>query len=161
MTTRRPWERRTAAASSRSAADGCGSFGIVSPRILKAFDIDTEVFYAEMSWDRLMIEAERHSVRFSEIPKFPAVSRDLALLIDQQIPFSRIKEIALASEKKLLKEVTLFDVYEGKNLPQGKKSYAVNFVLQDEEKTLTDQRIDEVMKRIHRNMEKELDAQLR
>ncbi len=138
-----------------------GSFGIVSPRLLKAFDIDTEVFYAEMSWDRLMIETERQSVRFSEIPKFPAVSRDLALLIDQQIPFSRIKEIALASEKKLLKEVTLFDVYEGKNLPQGKKSYAVNFVLQDEEKTLTDQRIDEVMKRIHRNLGKELGAQLR
>lgn len=138
-----------------------GSFGIVSRAVRKSFDIDTDVFYAELNWDRLMRETEKQSVRFSEISKFPAVSRDLALLIDRQVPFSKIKQVALESEKKLLKEVTLFDVYEGKNLPEGKKSYAVNFVLQDEEKTLTDKQIDKVMKKIRQNLEKEVGAQLR
>ena len=138
-----------------------GSFGIVSRAVRKSFDINTDVFYAELNWDRLMRETEKQSVRFSEISKFPAVSRDLALLIDRQVPFSTIKQVALESEKKLLKEVTLFDVYEGKNLPEGKKSYAVNFVLQDEEKTLTDKQIDKVMKKIQLNLENKVGAQLR
>ncbi|MFA7583403.1 MAG: phenylalanine--tRNA ligase subunit beta, partial [Proteiniphilum sp.] len=88
-------------------------------------------------------------------------SRDLALLIGKEITFAQIEKIALKSEKKLLKEVTLFDVYEGKNLPEGKKSYAVNFLLQDEEKTLNDKQIDAVMQKIRQNLEKELGAQLR
>lgn len=138
-----------------------GNFGVVASKVLKPFDIETDVFYAELNWDRLMKENEKQSVRFTEISKFPAVSRDLALLIDQQIPFSKVHQVAVDSERKLLKKVSLFDVYEGKNLPEGKKSYAVNFQLQDNEKTLTDKQIDKVMKRIQQNLEKELGAQLR
>lgn len=138
-----------------------GFFGILSPAICKKFDIDTEVFFAEMNWDLLMKESEKQSVQFSEISRFPSVSRDLALLIDQQVSFDQIRQIALKSEKKLLKQISLFDVYEGKNLPEGKKSYAVNFVLLDEEKTLNDKQIDNVMTRILKNLEKELGAQLR
>lgn len=138
-----------------------GFFGIVSPKICKKFDIETEVFFAELNWDLLMKESEKQSVRFSEIARFPAVSRDLALLINKEITFDQIRQIALKSEKKLLKQVSLFDVYEGKNLPEGKKSYAVNFLLQDEEKTLNDKQIDNVMQRIQKSLEQELEAQLR
>jgi|AGTN01.3.fsa_nt_gi phenylalanyl-tRNA synthetase, beta subunit, non-spirochete bacterial len=138
-----------------------GNFGIVSPKIRETFDIGTDVFFAEMNWDVLMKETEKQSLRFSEIPKFPAVSRDLALLIDKNATFAQIRQIALKSEKKLLRQVSLFDVYEGRNLPEGKKSYAVNFLLQDEEKTLNDTQIDDVMKKIQQNLERELGAQLR
>jgi len=138
-----------------------GSFGIVAPSICKAFDIDTAVFFAEMNWDVLMKEREPQSVRFSEISRFPPVSRDLALLIDKSVTFAQIQQIAVASEKKLLKQISLFDVYEGKNLPEGKKSYAVNFLLQDEEKTLNDKQIDGVMRKIQQDLEKKLGAQLR
>jgi phenylalanyl-tRNA synthetase beta chain len=109
----------------------------------------------------LMRETEKLSVRYAEISKFPAVSRDLALLIDKNITFAQIEKIALKSEKNLLQQVSLFDVYEGENLPQGKKSYAVNFLLQDEEKTLNDKQIDTVMQKIQHNLERELGAQLR
>ncbi len=145
----------------RSHRRNIGSFGVVSKKVLDDFDIDTDVFYAEMSWDALMKETENYKVKFSEISKFPAVSRDLALLIDQSVKFAEIEQIALKSERKLLKQVSLFDVYEGKNLPEGKKSYAVNFMLQDESKTLTDKQIDAVMKKIQHNLEKELNASLR
>ncbi|HBB01701.1 MAG: phenylalanine--tRNA ligase subunit beta [Bacteroidetes bacterium GWD2_45_23] len=145
----------------RTAKQSIGSFGIVSPKISHLFDIDTAVYFAEMNWDALMKESEEHKVQFAEISRFPAVSRDLALLIGKEITFAQIEKIALKSEKKLLKEVTLFDVYEGKNLPEGKKSYAVNFLLQDEEKTLNDKQIDAVMQKIRQNLEKELGAQLR
>lgn len=138
-----------------------GSFGIVSPKINQQFDIETPVYFAEMNWDALMKETENQKVQFSEISRFPAVSRDLALLIDKEITFAQIEQIANQSEKKLLKAVSLFDVYEGKNLPEGKKSYAVNFLLQDEEKTLNDKQIDAVMQKIRQNLEKELGAQLR
>ena len=138
-----------------------GSFGIVNPQLCKQFDIDTVVFYAEMSWDKLMQESDKMSISFTEISRFPAVSRDLALLIDKQITFAQIEQVARNTEKKLLKQVSLFDVYEGKNLPEGKKSYAVNFLLQDETKTLNDKQIDGVMNRIRQNLEKELGAQLR
>ncbi|MBK5196440.1 MAG: phenylalanine--tRNA ligase subunit beta, partial [Proteiniphilum sp.] len=138
-----------------------GSFSIVSSKICKMFDIDTEVFFAELNWDMLMRETEKQSVRYSEISKFPAVRRDLALLIDKNITFAQIEQIALKSEKKLLKQVSLFDVYEGKNLPEGKISYAVNLLLQDEEKTLNDKQIDAVMQKIRHNLERELGAQLR
>ena len=145
----------------RTAKQTIGSFGIVSPKITHLFDIDTAVYFAEMNWDALMKETEKHKVQFAEISRFPAVSRDMALLIDKEITFAQIEKIALKSEKKLLKEVTLFDVYEGKNLPEGKKSYAVNFLLQDKEKTLNDKQIDAVMQKIRQNLEKELGAQLR
>ncbi|MEN6597521.1 MAG: phenylalanine--tRNA ligase subunit beta [Proteiniphilum sp.] len=145
----------------RTAKQIIGSFGIVSPKISHLFDIDAAVYFAEMNWDALMKETEEQKVQFSEISRFPAVSRDLALLIGKEITFAEIEQIALRSEKKLLKEVTLFDVYEGKNLPEGKKSYAVNFVLQDEEKTLNDKQIDAVMQKIRLNLEKGLEAQLR
>ena len=138
-----------------------GSFGIVSGNILKKFDIDTDVFFAEMNWDAVLKETSKSEVRFSEISKFPPVSRDLALLIDKNVTFAQIEQVAKKSERKLLKEISLFDVYEGKNLPEGKKSYAVNFVLQDEEKTLNDKQIDAVMQKIQLNLERELGAMLR
>jgi phenylalanyl-tRNA synthetase beta chain len=138
-----------------------GMWGVVQKKVLKTFDIDTNVFFAEISWDALVKETDKQSVQFAEISKFPAVSRDLALLIDKKITFADIEQVARKSEKKLLSEVSLFDVYEGKNLPEGKKSYAINFVLQDTEKTLNDNQIDAVMQKIQRNLEKELNAQLR
>ncbi len=138
-----------------------GSWGIVSPRVRKMFDIDTDVFFAEINMDVLLRKTANRAVRFSEISKFPAVSRDMALLVDKNVTFAQIEQIARKSGKKLLKEVSLFDVYEGSNLPQGKKSYAVNFVLQDNEKTLTDQQIDAIMQKIRINLEKELGAILR
>ena len=138
-----------------------GYFGIVSKKLTKLTDIDAEVYYAELNWDALMKITAKKSVKFTEMSKFPAVSRDLALLIDKNITFAEIEQIALKSERKLLKEVSLFDVYEGKNLPEGKKSYAVNFQIQDVEKTLADKQIDKVMAKIRQNLEKELKAQLR
>jgi len=145
----------------RTSRHTIGSFGIVSSKVSSQFDIDTEVYFAEMNWDALMKETEKQSVQFTEISRFPAVSRDLALLIDKNVPFAQIEQLALKSEKKILKQVSLFDVYEGKNLPEGKKSYAVNFLLQDEEKTLNDKQIDAVMQKIRHHLEKELGAQLR
>lgn len=138
-----------------------GTLGIVSKKILKQTDISTDVYFAELNWDNLMKEVKKHTVLFKEISKYPSVKRDLALLLDKNILFDQIEKIAYKSEKKLLKEVSLFDVYEGKNLPEGKKSYAVNFVLQDDEKTLTDKQIDVIMKKIQSSLEKELGAQLR
>lgn len=138
-----------------------GSFGITSGNILKKFDIDTDVFFAEMNWDALLKETSASEVHFSEISRFPSVSRDLALLVDKSVTFAAIEQTAKKAERKLLKELSLFDVYEGKNLPEGKKSYAVNFVLQDKEKTLNDKQIDAVMQKIQQNLEKELGALLR
>lgn len=138
-----------------------GVFGALSQNTCKPFEIDTEVFYAELNWDNIIKESIRRTLKFTEISKFPAVSRDLALLIDKNITFAQIEEIAKKSERKLLKTVSLFDVYEGKNLPEGKKSYAVNFMLQDNDKTLTDRQIDAIMQKIQSNLEKELGAQLR
>lgn len=138
-----------------------GTLGIVSKNICKMMDIDTEVYYAELSWSLLMKEVKKSKVTFSEISKFPAVKRDLALLIDKNVQFCEIEKIALESERKLLKEVVLFDVYEGKNLPAGKKSYAVSFYLQDEEKTLNEKQIDTIMKKIQTNLETKLNATLR
>ena len=138
-----------------------GTLGIVNPKICKALDIDTEVYYAELSWTLLMKETKKSKVTFSEISKFPAVKRDLALLLDKSVKVADVKKIANESERKLLKEVTLFDVYEGKNLPAGKKSYAVSFYLQDEGKTLNDKQIDAIMKKIQTNLEQKLGAQLR
>ncbi len=138
-----------------------GTMGIVSPKICKELDIETDVYYAELSWTLLMKEIKKSKVTFSEISKFPAVKRDLALLLDKNVQFAEIEKIATESERKLLKDVALFDVYEGKNLPAGKKSYAVSFYLQDEGKTLNDKQIDAIMKKIQTNLEQKLGAQLR
>ena len=138
-----------------------GTFGIVSRKICKAMDIDFEVYYAELSWTLLMKETKKNKVTFSEISKFPAVKRDLALLLDKSVQFAEIQKIAEDSERKLLKEVSMFDVYEGKNLPAGKKSYAVSFYPQDETKTLNDKQIDAIMQKIRKNLEDKLGASLR
>lgn len=138
-----------------------GSLGIVSKKILKAMDIDVEVYFAELSWTVLMKETKKNKVTYTEISKFPAVKRDLALLLDKSVAFADIEKIAGESERKLLKSVTLFDVYDGKNLPAGKKSYAVSFYLQDDNKTLNDKQIDAIMKKIQTNLEQKLGAQLR
>ena len=137
------------------------NWGIIHKQVLKGFDIDTDVYFAEFNWDALMKATRKNVVLFSELPKFPSVKRDLALLIDNNITFAEIEKIAYNSEKKLLREVTLFDVYEGRHLPEGKKSYAVNLILQDYDKTLDDKRIDNIMSKIQKNLEKELGAQLR
>lgn len=142
-------------------ARNIGQFGIVTRKLRKDFDIDSEVYYAELNWNAILKETANHEVQFTEIPRYPAVSRDLALLVDKDVTFAQIENIARKSEKKLLKEISLFDVYEGKNLPADKKSYAVNFVLQDNEKTLNDKQIDAVMKKIQLNLEKEVGAALR
>ena len=135
--------------------------GIVAHKILKKFDIEQPVYFADINWKLLMKLVKGQSVTYTEISKYPAVSRDLALLVDEQVEFGQIEELAYKSEKKLLKAVTLFDVYEGKNLPQGKKSYAVNFILQDAEKTLNDKAIDAIMNKIINNIKSQLGAELR
>ncbi|MDR1122130.1 MAG: phenylalanine--tRNA ligase subunit beta [Dysgonamonadaceae bacterium] len=138
-----------------------GVLGIVDRKIRKIFDIDVAVYVAELYWQQLQKEIKKHQVTYSEISKFPAVKRDLALLLNQAVPFSEIEKVAFDTDKKLLKDVSLFDVYEGRNLPEGKKSYAVSFILQDPEKTLTDPQIDAIMNRIRDNLIQKLEAQLR
>ncbi len=137
------------------------TFGIVDRRIARQADIDTEVSFAELSWTALMKETRQATTVFSEIPKFPEVRRDLALLVDTAVTFAQIEQTAAETDRKLLRRVVLFDVYEGKNLPAGKKSYAVSFYLQDAERTLTDHRIDDLMAKLRRNLESKLGAQLR
>ncbi len=135
--------------------------GIVAYKLTKNMGITNEVFFANIYWDNLLKAVKKHVVEYKEISKYPAVSRDLALLVDKTVEFEQIKEIAYSTEKKLLKAVELFDIYEGKNLPEGKKSYAVNFILQDEQKTLNDKQIDSIMKKLIDNLTKRLNAELR
>lgn len=135
--------------------------GIVNKAIQKKFEIQNEVYFAQINWTQLCKAVKKHAVHYTEISKFPAVSRDLSLLLDSCIEFAEIERIARNTEKKLLKSVELFDVYEGKNLPAGKKSYAVNFILQDPEKTLNDKAIDAIMKKLITNITKQLGAELR
>ncbi len=138
-----------------------GILGIVARKQQKAFDIDNEVYYAELDWAQLMKAIRNTKISYKEISKYPSVKRDLALLIDKNIQFAEIEKIAYETEKKLLREVTLFDVYEGKNLEAGKKSYAVSFLLQDETQTLTDKQIDKIMSKMISNLENKLGAKLR
>ena len=135
--------------------------GIINKALQKQFGIANEVYYAELNWSQLTKAVRKNQVLYREISKYPAVSRDLALLLDQSIAFSEVEKVAYQSEKKLLKSVELFDVYEGKNLPAGKKSYAVNFILQDEQRTLNDKQIDAIMQKIITNLKKQLHAELR
>ncbi len=137
------------------------TFGVLHKKIQKAFDIDNEVYYADLNWKELMKAIKNNTVAYKEISKFPAVKRDLALLIDKKVQFAEIEKIAYETDKKLLKSVELFDVYEGKNLEAGKKSYAVSFMLQDENATLNDKQIDKVMQKLIANLQNKLGAKLR
>jgi phenylalanyl-tRNA synthetase beta chain len=135
--------------------------GVITKKLQKQFGLDNPVYYAELNWTALMKVIKKNEVLFTEVPKFPAVSRDLALLVDNSVEFAQIEQIARQTEKKLLKKVELFDVYEGDKLPAGKKSYAVNFILQDEEKTMGDKQIDAIMQKLITNIKKQLNAELR
>ena len=135
--------------------------GVLSKKLQRQFSIDTTVYYAELNWTALMKVIRKQKVEFTEIPKFPSVSRDLALLIDKSVEFRQIEEIARQTEKKFLKKVELFDVYEGDKLPVGKKSYAVNFILQDAEKTMGDKQIEAIMQKLIQNLKQKLNAELR
>ncbi len=136
-------------------------FGVIKKSILKHFDIDQEVLFADFNWDAVIEIAKTQSNKFVDIPKYPAVRRDFALLLDEAISYAEIETIATQTEKKLLKEVNLFDVYQGDNLPEGKKSYAVSFTFQDENKTMTDKQIDKIMSKLQYRFENELKAELR
>ena len=137
------------------------TLGVVSKKILKMMDIDNEVYFAEISWNALIKETKKARISFREISKFPEAKRDLALLADKNITFADIKKTAMECERKLLKSVVLFDVYEGKSLFPGKKSYAVSFYLQDNEKTLNDKQIDSIMSKIQKNLDDKLGIKLR
>jgi phenylalanyl-tRNA synthetase beta chain len=134
--------------------------GVVKKSILKHFGIKQEVFFADFNWATIL-KLISNKVKFTEIPKYPEVRRDLALLLDQAVTYERIYTIAKQTEKSLLKNVDLFDVYEGQNLPEGKKSYALSFSIQDSSKTLTDEQIDKIMSKLQKNFETELGAVLR
>ncbi len=137
------------------------TYGKVTKSILKKFDLIQDVYYADFNWDAILEIAARNDIKFKAIPKYPSVRRDFALLLDTEVTFEEITTIAKQTEKQLLKDVNLFDVYEGKNLPEGKKSYAVSFLLQDEYKTLTDKQIDKTMKKLQQQFESKLGASLR
>ena len=146
--------------SSRSGK-ALGSLGIVSRHVLKAFDIKQEVYFAELDWTALVQLATRHNVTYTALPKTMAVKRDLALLIDKSVTMQQIETIVRESERKLLRGVQLFDVYDGDKLPAGKKSYAINITLQDDERTLNDKQIEAVMKKIITNLQQRAGAELR
>lgn len=136
-------------------------FGLVKKSVLKHFGVSQNVLFADFNWDNVLEMAKHNSIKFKPIPRYPEVRRDFALLIDNTVSFENIYTIAKQTEKQLLKNVNLFDVYEGKNLPEGKKSYAVSFILQDEHKTLTDKQIDKIMSKLQSNFESKLGAELR
>ena len=135
--------------------------GVVNTKITRECSIKQEVLYADFNWDKILSLKGKKKVSVSELPKFPSVKRDLALLLDKNVTFKEIYNLSFQSERKLLKEVDLFDVYQGENLPEGKKSYAVSFVLQDEHKTLADKQIDKIMQKLQHTFEKNLQAVLR
>ena len=135
-------------------------YGVVKKSILKHFDIKQEVLFADFNW-ALILKLLSNKIKFTEIPKYPEVRRDLSLLLDENVSFDTIYNLARQTEKSLLKDINLFDVYQGKNLPEGKKSYAVSFTIQDNSKTLTDVQIDKIMGKLQKNFETELGASLR
>ena len=143
-----------------SANDTLVEFGSVKKSILKHFDIKQEVFYADFNWN-LILKSIQNKIKFTDIPKYPEVRRDLALLVDISTTFDAIYKVARQTEKVVLKDINLFDVYQGNNLPEGKKSYAVSFTLQDNTKTLTDDQIDKIMNKLQKNLESEVGASLR
>lgn len=138
-----------------------GRMGIVSKKVLKKFDIRQEVFYAELDWMAVVKLSLKHTVNYTPLPKTLPVRRDLALLLDKNVTMEEVEKTVRESERKLLRDITLFDVYEGKNLPEGKKSYAIAITLQDDEKTLQDKQIEAVMNKVTTNLQKKLGAELR
>ncbi len=136
-------------------------FGLVNKKILKHFDISQEVLYADFNWDNVIEMVKHNHINFKELPKYPETRRDFALLLDEAITFEAIDTIANQTEKRLLKNVDLFDVYQGSSLPKGKKSYAVSFKFRDDHSTLTDQQVDKIMKKLKTNFEERLGAELR
>jgi phenylalanyl-tRNA synthetase beta chain len=145
------------------AANGkaLGFIGIVNRKQLKAFDIDQEVFYADLDWNALIKQNKQYKAVINDLPKYPEVKRDFALLVDKNIEFADLARAAFGTERKLLKNVFLFDVYEGKNLEAGKKSYALSFILQDPESTLKDTQIENIMNRLKKAFEDQFHATLR
>ncbi len=137
------------------------TFGKVHPDLLAEFDIDQDVFAAEFDWDLVMKKLKKTGITFEPLPKFPEVKRDLSLELDRNVKFEQLRDLAFKTEKKLLQEIELFDVYEGEKIEEGKKSYALSFTLLDREKTLTDKQIDKVMNKISRSFEQELEAAVR
>lgn len=138
-----------------------GFIGIVARKQLKAFDIEQEVYYADLDWNQLLKQNKQYKAVISDLPKYPEVKRDFALLVDKSVEFADLARAAFATEKKLLKNVYLFDVYEGKNLEAGKKSYALSFILQDAENTLKDTQIENIMNRMKATFEEKFHATLR
>jgi len=151
----------TSLAIATRSGKALGEMGVVSKAVAKAADVKAEVYFAELNWDALMRLAIGRNVTYAPLPKTQLVKRDLALLVDSAVTMEQIEQIVRQSEKRLLRSVELFDVYEGKNLPEGKKSYAISIALQDDEKTLQDKYIDQVMNRIIDNLKKQLSAELR
>jgi phenylalanyl-tRNA synthetase beta chain len=136
-------------------------FGSVAAEALKKAEVDKEVFYADFNFDMILKLARKNKIVYSEISKYPAVKRDLSMLIDKNVTFGQLKQIAQKTERKLLQEVNVFDVYQGDKLPAGKKSYALSFILQDNEQTLTDKAIDAIMQKLIYNFGKEVGAEIR
>jgi phenylalanyl-tRNA synthetase beta chain len=135
--------------------------GQVNAKICKAFDLKQDVFFAEIDFDMLLKATRKHKVSAVELSKYPEVKRDLALLVDKSVSFSQLRSIAFATEKKLLKSVSLFDVYEGDKLPEGKKSYALSFILEDKNQTLTDKQIERTMATLQAQLETKTGAEIR
>jgi phenylalanyl-tRNA synthetase beta chain len=138
-----------------------GVFGMVTKNIRDSFGIDQEVYIAELNWDLLTEMSYANPLRYEEVPKFPLVRRDFALLLDDSISFEKLRLSALKTDCKILKEINLFDVYEGENIEKGKKSYGLSFIFLDKNKTLTDKQVDKVMNKLQNNFEKDFGAQLR
>jgi phenylalanyl-tRNA synthetase beta chain len=136
-------------------------FGSVDPALLREFEIKQAVYAAEFNWDNVMTILAGHRIRYKSLPRFQVVTRDFSLMLDRKVTFESLRVLAFMTEKKLLKEVSLFDVYEGDKIEKGKKSYALTFTLLDEEKTLTDKQIDKVMLNLARAFERELGAVVR
>ena len=138
-----------------------GTIGVVKNKVLKEFRIKQEVLVADLNWEVIVAQVQGHKVVYKEIPKYPEVRRDLALLLDDKVTFADLYKVAYTTEKDLLQRVNLFDVYQGDKLPEGKKSYALSFVLQDDNKTLTDKQIDKTMQRLQDAFEKQFGAAIR
>ena len=136
-------------------------FGLVAPALLKDFDIKQEVFAAEFNWDLVLKIIADHRILFKPLPRFQVVTRDFSLMLNREVTYRSLRSLAMKTERKLLKKVSLFDVYEGDKIEKGKKSYALTFTLLDEDKTLTDKQIDKVMLKIARAFEEEFGAVVR
>ena len=137
------------------------NLGTVASARLKQFDIKVPVYAAEINWNLFIKQYMKHKVLYKELPKYPEVRRDLALLLDENVTFAQLRKIAFGAEKKILRNVVLFDVYRGDKIPQGKKQYAISFVLQDYEKTMTDKYVEQVMNKILEQLKSQTGAQLR